>query len=247
MEETITLEWTYTPANFFETPFEHAGDGYKLTINDGKAIATLTGSAGSPLFSRIHDELNAIFLGAQLTNHKPYTLSDYRTIRTRPDGTREIGITVGSAIDLRGSFDATVRDAHGNVKVDTRAERIRERKEFALLAAKHRDNPAIHAILKSYNTAVNDPDNELVHLYEIRDALSKKCGGEKGARTTLGIAKADWKRLGELANDAPIRQGRHRGAKVGQLRDATHAELTEARTIAKNMILAYLNHLEDNC
>ena len=32
------------------------------------------------------------------------------------------------------------------------------------------------SILKSYQTAVNDPDNELVHLYEIRDALSKRFG-----------------------------------------------------------------------
>jgi hypothetical protein len=51
-------------------------------------------------------------------------------------------------------------------------------------------------------------------------------------------------RLGQLCNDEPLRQGRHNGRHVATLRDATDAELVEARGIAQNMIEAYVAHLE---
>ena len=47
-----------------------------------------------------------------------------------------------------------------------------------------------------------------------------------------------------LFNNEPLRQGRHRGKSGSALRDATEAELTEARRIALAMIEAYLRHLD---
>jgi hypothetical protein len=91
---------------------------------------------------------------------------------------------------------------------------------------------------------VADPDNELVHLYEIRDALATKFGGEGAVRSALGIRSKEWSSLGQRANSEPLRQGRHRGTKVGgELRDAVESELKDARGIARNMIEAYLYYL----
>jgi len=101
------------------------------------------------------------------------------------------------------------------------------------------------AILKSSRAAADEPEIELVRLYQIRDALAKHFGGKTEAQKALGISKDDWSRLGDLANDAPLNQGRHRGKKIGELRDATQAELNEARSIAKGMIRAYLKHLQN--
>jgi hypothetical protein len=43
------------------------------------------------------------------------------------------------------------------------------------LVEKYRkNNSTVSSLVKSYQASVNDPDNELVHLYEIRDALSEK-------------------------------------------------------------------------
>jgi pimeloyl-ACP methyl ester carboxylesterase len=92
----------------------------------------------------------------------------------------------------------------------------------------------------SFNALGKDPDNELVHLYEIRDALTERL---PDARTKLGITRSEWSRFGQLANDEPLRQGRHRGTNVGNLRDATEGELQEARRIARKMIEAYLGLL----
>lgn len=91
---------------------------------------------------------------------------------------------------------------------------------------------------------MNNPRNELVHLYEIRDALAKRFGGEKGARSALGITRAQWSELGRLADAEPILQGRHSGAHFGSLRDATAAELSSAREIGRGMIEAYFAYLE---
>jgi len=91
---------------------------------------------------------------------------------------------------------------------------------------------------------VNDSKNESVHLYEIRDELSRHFKGEKSARSATSIAKSQWSSLGRLSNDEPLSQGRHRGKSLGVLRDATKEELQEARSIARAMIEGFLNHLE---
>jgi len=99
-------------------------------------------------------------------------------------------------------------------------------------------------LLNSYKSAMNDPNNEFVHLYEIRDALSKKFGGENKACKALNISGPQWSQLGNLTNNPSLRQGRHRGKNPGTLRNATVEELTEARNIAFFFVEAYFKYLE---
>ena len=66
---------------------------------------------------------------------------------------------------------------------------------------------------------------------------------QREVRPVLNISKNEWSRFGKLANDEPLYEGRHRGENVGQLRHAAESELEEARTIARKMILAYLEYL----
>ena len=47
----------------------------------------------------------------------------------------------------------------------------------------------------------------------------------------------------ELANSAPVREGRHRGKDLGNLRKVTVEELTMARKFAKKLIIEYLKLL----
>ena len=92
--------------------------------------------------------------------------------------------------------------------------------------------------------SVKDPANELVHLYEIQDALSKYFGNDTAARKALGVSINKWRRLSSLANDPSLKQGRHRGLSLGALRDATKEELKEARNIAQSLVETYLEYLE---
>jgi hypothetical protein len=92
--------------------------------------------------------------------------------------------------------------------------------------------------------AIKYPENEFSYLYEVREALSKEFGGEKSVINTLAIDKKDYKELGRLANHEPVRQSRHRGVNVKDLRDASQDELIQARSIARQMIMRYINYLE---
>lgn len=141
--------------------------------------------------------------------------------------------------------DFVITDKDGSIVTDTRKDRIEKRRELAELAAQRgsKDETAA-SILASYRASVRDPNNELVHLYEIREALSSRFGGDKPAQMTLQISSTSWSEFGNLANNEPIRQGRHRGNHAGKLRDATEAELKTARNFTRSVVRAYLQYLD---
>jgi len=91
-------------------------------------------------------------------------------------------------------------------------------------------------MLESYSRAVTDPEDELVHLYEIRDAAAKHFGNDQAAIKALGLNPSDWRDLGELANNAPLKEGRHRGRQSTARRAATEEELTRARVTGRQII-----------
>jgi hypothetical protein len=167
--------------------------------------------------------------------------------RLHPDGRRDITLSIQSSVLMISSrtVDLVVRDKNGNVISDSKKDRIENKKALAELAQKHRSSDlTTTSLLHSYRAAVNNPNNELAHLYEIRDTLSKKFGGQDAVCKALNISNKQWSRFGLLANNEPLRQGRHRGKNPGTLRDATEVELTEARNIARHFVEAYLWYLE---
>jgi hypothetical protein len=85
-----------------------------------------------------------------------------------------------------------------------------------------------------------------MNWYILRDSLYQHFGGESAAKSAVGIFAAQWSRLGQLANDEPLTQGRHRGRQLGALRDATASELSEAREITRRMVEGYLWHLDSS-
>ena len=249
--DVVVLEWKFFPPDYFEEVISIDRETYSLLIENGRIEARIDPTAYDQehkMWDKLHEALNDRFLGVQLLTHKQYELSKASTHRLHPDGRRDITIFPEPIVMTMtvGSPDIIVKDKDGNIISDTRRDRIEKNKELAKLAEKYRSkDQVVGSILTSYKAAVTYPDNELVYLYEIRDALSSRFAGEGAARSTLGISNSKWSRLGKLANDEPLRQGRHRGKKIGELRDATESELKEAREIARNMIEAYLEYLEN--
>jgi hypothetical protein len=58
----------------------------------------------------------------------------------------------------------------------------------------------------------------------------------RGQRLALVFQGPIGSLFGRLANDEPIRQGRHRGRSSGPLRDATELELEKCREISRRII-----------
>ena len=242
------FEWEYSPSDYFEESFEVMRDDYTMKISPGKVeawVASNTFSQNPEIGSEMLAFLNDRFLGVQLMVFRPYKLSDSRRTCLHQDGRRDVFIELKgvAAVAAAGTVDICVTNSEGTV-YDSKEERIAAKRRLAELVQLHRSSsPVLAAMLASFENAIRDPQNELVHLYEVRDALSVKFGGKPNAIATLGLTSAAWSRLGQLSNEEPLRQGRHRGKSGEALRDATQTELQEAREIARSMLRLYVNHL----
>lgn len=250
MTEIVAIEWRFSPKNYFEETLEFSCGEAVITIADGKIEARMAAhvfDADPAVRQSLHDHLNDRFLGVQLLTHKPYTLTRAHTTRVRPDGRRDITVELDTGIFVMAGCDVDfqVTDKDGNIVADSRRDRIDRKTNLAALVSRYRSSDAVLAsMLRSHDAAVRDPDNELVHLYEIREALGTRFGGDSAVRGALSIGSTAWSRFGRLCNEQPLRQGRHRGKSGGPLRDASEGELRDAREITRAMIEAYLRHLD---
>ena len=248
----VQYKWKYTPENYIEDPILLEEDGYEIAICDGKALAKIEPSFHSKnlgikeyLGSIVESKLQAI----QILSHRDFTLSKPSRNDLRSDGTKNIFVEV-ETIKIKvttGPVDLVIKDKDGNVIEDTKRERLNKQKWFSETVVKYRsEDSTLDQMLKSYQMAVKDPKNELVHLYEIRDALATRFGNRKNAMKHLCLSNSEWDILGNLANQQPLEEGRHRGKAVGELRSAEKHELEKARKSASNMVEKYLKYLDTN-
>jgi len=250
-EEQIILKWKFTPPDFFEAPYVIEEQDYKIEIDNGSITATISPAlyeSRPEARMEFHEKINDLFLGAQIINFKRFSITKPTMHRLHPDGRKDISIfpePLVSTATLSASVDIIITDKNGKIVEDTKSKRISSRKNFAELSAKYRrtDHVAV-SILESYNTAVNDPANEFVHLYEIIESLCGRFGNEKSLRDALGISKIYIGKLRRLANTEPVTQSRHRGKNPGNLRSADSSEKKDAREVARKLIQSYLEYLE---
>lgn len=221
-----------------------------MTISNGKAEAKIDSviyEAHPLMRDSLHKALNSRFLGVLLYSHKPYKLERPTMTRVHDDGRKDYFLEIEPAkIKITGGevdFSITTKD--GKI-IDTKRDRIEKKKAIAELVSKHASEDIVLALLRSYEDSVRDPNNELVYLYEIRDALCDKFGNEKEVRDKLGISLKKLSHFRQLCCSEPLRQGRHRGLTYVSLREAKEAELSEVRETAKNMIEGYLRYLDTN-
>ncbi|ACN13504.1 putative ferric uptake regulation protein [Desulforapulum autotrophicum HRM2] len=251
MIEKIVVEWTFEPKDYFEDDITIDFGNYKIDIVPGAASASIPPQYIDnieEIISALNQDLVSRFLAVQVMTHQKYSLSEPSRYDLKKDGSKNIYLQAHDIVCVASvSGDIVVRDADGNVVSDTKKERIDKKKWFSETSAKFRaKDHTLNQMLKSYGASVSDPTNELVHLYEIRDAASKKFGGEKNARSMLGVTKKEWSDFGLVANKKPLVQGRHRGNNVGELRQAETSELATVRKIASKIVENYLIILEKN-
>ena len=245
---SIQLEWKYKPENFLEEPVTISHKGVDIELKEGLAKAEIKpvvfnsyDNLIDELTNQIHNRLKSV----QLISFKSYELSSPGRTDIKENGKKKYYLSgkVGNYIISGGSVDFVHRDKNGNIIRDTKKERLDKQDKYTELLNKYSDDETLSQMLTSFSNAVEDPDNELVHLFEIRDALIHKFDSKKETRRILSITKPHWNNFGNLANNLPLNQGRHRGSNVGQLRDATKEELNQARDLARMFIEKYLEYL----
>jgi len=251
MIEKIVAEWKYDPKEYFEENIHMIEDKYELRIGDGEIEARIDSKFmdnADNIINEINDNLKTRFLAEQVMTHKPFNLSEPKRYDLRSDGKKNRYLKAKSIVTKTsiGKADLIVNNKNGKIISDTKADRINKKRWFAETAIKHgKNDPILKQMLKSYHESVNDPSDELIHLYEIRDAVSDKFSNGKEARKELNITKGEWNSLGQLANKEPLLQGRHRGLGAGKLRKAEKFELEKARQVATKIIENYVAYLEN--
>lgn len=248
MNDFVVLKWNFSPPDYFESKIEIDQGDYTMIIADGKVEAKIDSvvyEANPTMRDALHDALESRFLSQQLSFRKIYNLSNPTETRVEhADGRKYYVLEVEPAHFKITPHSVTLSkcDKDGNVIVDCQTERMNN---LNYLVNKHYKDEALMSLLKSHNSSMKDPNNELLYLYEIRDALYRKFGGERAVIYALRtITHKDWSWFGNLCNEEPLLQGRHRGKKFSELRDATDDELSKARGIAQAMIEGYLQYLD---
>ena len=241
----ILLEWKYTPENYFEEPIEISLEGVEIEIADGIALANIEPNVFEGN-DNLRDELNQIiesnFHAVQIMKRTKFELNKPTRTDLKEDGKQHYYLEV-DFIESKSTVstpDIAVIDKNGSIISDAKRDRLNQQKWIAKTAGKFRsEDKTLDQIFKSYQMAVDDPNNEFVHLFEVRDALSKKFGKpDKNAIKKLNITKKEWDEIGYFANKVPLKQGRHRGQSAGVLRDATKEELEAGRKSVYNLISA---------
>src|SRR5262245_42095973 len=250
MDAVIILQWDYLPAEFFQEPIVETIGDTDIKIAKGSAEAVTPASvyeADQALGDSLYDRIESYFRATQVFSHRDFNLRHPTTIRVDEAGNRSIRTSAFLGVKLTGGvgkLGVVTIDVGGDVLVDAPREALEAERRFRELVAKHWGDETLQVMVRAYGTAVRDPADEFIHLYEIRDVLKARFRGEKNAVARLMNVGDAWRDLGTLANVEPVWQGRHRGAKGLSLRYATRQELMSARAAGFQLINAYMSYLE---
>lgn len=251
MNRKVELEWRYSPKNFLETDRNLDFNNTEIQFSEGKVTISTDEKTllENPFFVTNAENTITNFLnGFSILHHLTFELIRESPKYFNKDGTISqpviMKIESGTYVTTGGNIEFRITDKDGNVIRDSRQDRIKKEKVFAsLISSVEGEN---QRIIDSYLNAINDKENELVHLYEIRDFVKTKLGGKYEALKMLPTSEDDWDLLGDIANGRPILEGRHRGQHEGKLRKATREELETSRNIAKEILFQYLKYDKSN-
>lgn len=243
------LEWKYQPKNFFEEPFKIAVVSGEVAIADGTVKGEFHGKhfdEGREFLDKIDASVRVIFQARQVQVHQEFHLAKAGMAREHADGRREVTVSARGiqAATSVGRGEIVQKNADGEVIYDSKAERLRKQQVF-------RDNVAVltpedlvlKRMLQSFGNALADKENLLIHLFEVREALESQYPGRGSGlevQKNLPKIKGGWGDFGNLANDKPILEGRHRGLH-DELRPATVEEVDSALDYAQRLIEEYVS------
>lgn len=243
MDDTVILQWTFTPHDFFEEATEFNELGTTLHIYSGLAKASIqvrAFEARPEIKDDLNDSLECRFSAVQVYTHKKYSLSKpTKSIQHANGGISICELTTAcSSAAVSGNMRVVGQD--GTIVFDSKKERLEECKKLSELFARHRENRTLRLMRRSYKAAADYPQNEFVHLYGVADAAKQDLG--KRFIKTLGLCD-QWGTFERICNELPVQQGRHPGNK-DPLRNATADELELARGFAMSLVKAYVRYLE---
>ncbi|NBB85088.1 MAG: hypothetical protein GVY12_02545 [Bacteroidetes bacterium] len=263
MGEASTFSWAFEPEYLFRLgndEIRYDFDDYHLVIHDGEVEAFVSDLQAIDGWPNVHDIREVLQQGVErildsqaIWEHEAYELSfkDYDIPESMNEGLDYNVVLRNLTLQAKAVafFEIEARGPDGEIIYDSKKARKQRQIEFGELVHRYRsEDPWANFAISRYQRAIEDPDREFVHLFDILEALRRRFGSrDDDIKANLYVGddiKNKLGTLGQLANDAPVRQGRHPGRKVGQLRDATKDERKVARQVARQLVFGYLLYLD---
>lgn len=242
----IILEWGYNPKTFFEKDVIIENEQYHLEISEGKIVLELKKYNSLITHKDYNNFIESHFISRMIDNRVNYEIEEGATIFEDENGKRDIHIkpkTINLTATLSTKVSFTTRDKDGNIIYDSEQEEKNRQQEFLSKVQNVLDKyDIVPHLIESYKNSILHPNDELVYLYEIIDAIQTYFNGQSKARKILNIPKAEWSELGMICNKLPLKQGRHRGQMVGKLKDSK-SEIERARKLSQKIIHSFINYL----
>src|SRR5271166_1154607 len=142
----VTMEGTYSPADYFEDDVVLDRRTHRTIISDGRIEVTLHEFEPLPdpdCQSQVSRELLQVFQAQAILTGVPFEVTGLTLKRRFPDGTAEISVSASSSFTLSDSVngpDLVLTDRHGNLIRDTKAERIDDARAFREQIQRHGEN-----------------------------------------------------------------------------------------------------------
>src|SRR4051812_45852640 len=126
--DSVTIEWLYSPPDFFFKEVRIEGNDYRLVCDRGKCVASMEArfyDRNLSVRDELHQQLEGRFLGAQLINRILYTLSQSNITRISFDGRRHFTLAAepGGYLLLGVNVGFKHMDAAGNVLFDSEEQK----------------------------------------------------------------------------------------------------------------------------
>ena len=248
----IILEWKFEPIDFFEEKVEYKINEYSVSLEEGVARISITDDVYKSideyrvLAEQIYGKLELIFKSAFIVNQKKFIIHNPNVTVVDDDNKKNIYLNpVVSVASISTHVEFQIIDKDGKIVSDSRRDRINKIKDTSLLglnlSINDEDEIAMH-LIGFYYESFDKPERILTSLYDLHKALVNELKGEDNVQDILGIPKSKQVRIRYITNVLPLKEGRHPGENIGELRNATNEEIKEAREIAKEELVQYLHY-----
>ncbi|TPG94638.1 hypothetical protein EAH72_17000 [Pseudomonas caspiana] len=249
MGSKAILEWSYIPSDLIDGVLDFEKYGGKMVAQDGRAKAEFDECdyrADTDLAGKLLQALQAKIAPIERRKHRAAQFSTLPTLTVmRSDGVSEVYLEGNASVTITEHLVLQlIRD--GVVIVDSAQERADEEMRQGEKLERHADDALLSRMLASHRNAMNDRNDEFVHLYEILDALEKKFGKLHRVADALAFDVSRLRAFQACCN-TPTTASRHRGNVSGPLRSPTQGEYETARSVAWDLVMAYATFLDSHC
>ena len=146
-DETVEIQWVYSPADFFDGKIERDCKGYSVEIKGGHVTARMSAAfyrPGGDFQHALAEELRSYFRLWQLDRRKVFEIRGPSVHRVHPNGTTDLTIAVDDAVFVSEVATPNIisTDANGVVH-DARQEHFEAMRNLVEFKLRHASDPKV--------------------------------------------------------------------------------------------------------